>query len=206
MFLALTRRLAVELSAMASRCFASARECRACERLVPGSAVAGVGPIGARVMFVGEAPGRLGAGRTGVPFSGDEAGRRFERLLAETGLRRDEVFVTNAVLCLPLDTTGRNRRPRESEVRNCGTWLAAEIERVQPAYVVALGTVALAALGRIEAHELVLSRDVGRVVEWRGRKLVALYHPGARSAVRRGWELQVGDWREFPGEWCAVGD
>jgi DNA polymerase len=148
-------------------------------------------------MFVGEAPGRLGAARTGVPFLGDESGRRFERLLAEAGLRRQEVFVTNAVRCLPLDAAGRNRRPRGAEVRECAAWLAAEVADVGPELVVALGTVALDALARVEHHGLVLSEDVGREVAWQGRRLVALYHPGARSAVHRRWEAQVGDWRNL---------
>jgi uracil-DNA glycosylase family 4 len=146
-------------------------------------------------MFVGEAPGRLGAARTGVPFLGDESGRRFERLLAETGLPREHVYVTNAVRCLPLDAGGRNRRPRASEVRECSAWLAEELDATHPRLVVALGSVALEALGRLTPHGLALSSDVGRIVDWRQTKLVALYHPGARSAVHRSWELQAGDWR-----------
>ena len=96
-----------------ARLAAAASACRRCERVRPGSAVLvpGSGRPGARWLFVGEAPGRRGAGRTGIPFLGDESGRRFERLLEAAGLRRDEVFVTNAVLCLPLDGVGRNRTP-----------------------------------------------------------------------------------------------
>ncbi len=59
------------------------------------------GPIDARVMFIGEAPGRKGADRTRVPFSGDQSGANFDRFLASIGLARDEIFITSAALCNP---------------------------------------------------------------------------------------------------------
>lgn len=148
-------------------------------------------------MFIGEAPGRLGAGRTGIPFSGDVSGQRFELLLSAAGLLREEVFITNAVRCLPLDGNGRNRTPRATEIRECSSWLSREISIVQPSLVIALGGVALEALARIEPHGLALGRDFGKRVPWFGRELVTLYHPGARSAVHRRWELQLEDWRRL---------
>lgn len=153
------------------------------------------GPVPARVMFVGEAPGRLGAGRTGIPFSGDESGRRFEAFLALAGLRREEVFVTNAVLCNPVSRAGNNRRPLASEVARCAGHLRAQIDAVQPEVVVALGEVALGALARVEAHGLSLRDAVGVKTPWGGRTLVALYHTGRRAAVHRRDELQQADWR-----------
>jgi uracil-DNA glycosylase family 4 len=146
-------------------------------------------------MFAGEAPGRLGAGRTGIPFSGDTAGARFERLLAEARLSRADIFVTNAALCLPLDMQGHNRRPAATEIAACSAWLDATISAVRPALVVALGGVALGALGRIEPHGLSLGQDAGRVVPWRRTRLTALYHPAARAQAHRPWSLQVQDWQ-----------
>jgi uracil-DNA glycosylase family 4 len=153
------------------------------------------GAVPAAVMFIGEAPGRRGAARTGRPFHGDEAGRRFDAFLALAGLRREEVFVTNAVLCNPVDALGRNRPPRPAEVRRCRPFLEAQLTLADPWLVVALGGVALAALGRIEPHGLLLARDRGRLVSWRGRCLVALYHPGRRSLVHRNEPDQRSDWR-----------
>jgi uracil-DNA glycosylase family 4 len=112
-------------------------------------------------VFVGEAPGRLGAGKTGVPFSGDVAGDRFERLLGEAGLRREAVFVTNAVLCLPLDGRGLNRTPRRRESPSCSGWLRETIDAVQPRVVVAMGRIALEALAEIEPHGLTLAQAGG---------------------------------------------
>jgi len=156
---------------------------------------AGNGPLPCDVLFVGEAPGRRGAGRTGVPFSGDESGRRFDLLLTKAGLRRDAVFITNAVLCLPLDALGRNRRPAAREVAACSKHLAATLGAVKPSLVVTLGAVGLAAVGCIEPHGLALRADVGRCVAWCGRTLVPLYHPGRQAQLHRAWDRQLEDWQ-----------
>jgi len=154
------------------------------------------GPLGARVMFIGEAPGRLGAARSGVPFTSDQSGLRFERLLGAAGLRRDELFLTNALLCNPL-REGRNRPPRRSELAACARWLRAQIALVDPRLVVSMGTVALAALRLIEPHPYELRRDVGRALPWRGRTLVPLYHPSPRTVGRRPFEQQMEDFRRL---------
>src|SRR5579872_2221398 len=75
--------------------------CRLCPSMEGRRRVLGPGngPLDALVLFVAEAPGRLGGDRTGVPLSRDRSGLNFERLLASSGLGRAEVFVTNAVLC-----------------------------------------------------------------------------------------------------------
>src|SRR5205085_8707539 len=64
------------------------------------------GPLDARVMFIGEAPGRKGADRTRVPFSGDQSGRNFEQSLHSISLRREEVFITSAALGNPQSASG----------------------------------------------------------------------------------------------------
>ncbi|MSQ62157.1 MAG: uracil-DNA glycosylase [Dehalococcoidia bacterium] len=143
------------------------------------------GPAPARLMFVAEAPGRLGGAITGIPLSADETGRRFARWLADAGIERSSVFVTNAVLCNPLDARGRNRPPSRRERANCGPWLARQIDAVAPDVVVVLGAVALAALEEIAPHGLTLRSDVGRAVPWQGRTLVALYHPSPRTRAVR---------------------
>ncbi|HMS60607.1 MAG TPA: uracil-DNA glycosylase family protein [Tepidiformaceae bacterium] len=167
----------------------------------PGSAVLGPanGGLVAEVLFVGEAPGRLGAGRTGVPFSGDESGKRFDQLLASAGLSRERVFVTNAVLCLPLDARGRNRAPARTEVRACAPWLEATLGLVRAPVVAALGATALAALGCIEPHGLTLGQAAGTCHPWRGRRLVPLYHPSRQAEIHRPWARQVEDWRALNG-------
>jgi uracil-DNA glycosylase family 4 len=186
------------LQALPQQLLDSVTTCHACVSMRHSHVLgAANGPSKADVMFVGEAPGRFGAGRSGVPFLGDESGRRFESLLAEAGLCRAEVFITNAVLCNPVDAQGRNRRPATSEVKRCRSFLEMQLEAVQPALVVALGQVALDALYRVEQHPLQLRRDAGRPVPWRGGTLVSLYHPGRRALVHRSDVLQREDWRRL---------
>ena len=100
---------------------AEAAACRLCPAMCGRSAVLSErnGRVVARVMFVGEAPGRQGGDRTRVPFSGDQSGRNFTRYLASIGLAREEIFITNAALCNPRTETGANRKPTTSEVANC---------------------------------------------------------------------------------------
>jgi uracil-DNA glycosylase family 4 len=149
-------------------------------------------------MFIGEAPGRLGAALTGVPFTSDQSGLRFERLLEAAGLRRDEVFVTNALLCNPL-RDGKNRSPRRSEIANCTCWLKAQLDIVTPRLVVTLGAVALEAVRLSWPHTYELRRDVGCPLPWYGRTLVPLYHPSPRTAARRSFAQQIEDFRGLAG-------
>src|SRR5215212_7489407 len=113
---------------------AEAAACRRCTAMCGRSAVLSErnGRAGARVMFVGEAPGRQGGDRTRVPFSGDQSGRNFTRYLASIGLGREEVFITNAALCNPRTETGANRKPSRAEVSNCSGFLRRQIETVGP--------------------------------------------------------------------------
>jgi DNA polymerase len=158
---------------------AEAAACRRCEAMCGRSAVlsASNGRVGARVMFVGEAPGRQGGDRTRVPFSGDQSGRNFSRYIASIGLAREEVFITNSALCNPRSATGANRKPTRAEVSNCSDFLRRQVEVVGPRVVVTLGAVALAALRAVEYHPFTLKENVGQVHVWRGRLLVPLYHP-----------------------------
>src|SRR5688500_594162 len=117
---------------------AEAAACRRCPAMCGRSAVLSErnGRTGARVMFVGEAPGRQGGDRTRVPFSGDQSGRNFERYLASIGVTRDEIFITNSALCNPRTETGANRKPTRREVFNCSDFLRRQIEVVAPRVVV----------------------------------------------------------------------
>ncbi|HEU4595025.1 MAG TPA: uracil-DNA glycosylase [Pyrinomonadaceae bacterium] len=154
------------------------------------------GAVGARVMFVGEAPGRQGGDRTRVPFSGDQSGRNFTRYLDSIGLRRAEIFITNAALCNPRTETGANRRPSSREVANCADFLRRQIEVVNPPVVVTLGAVSLAALRAVEYHQLSLKGNVGEIHHWRGRLLVPLYHPSPQVlASHRREAAQLEDYK-----------
>ena len=183
------------------RLIASVQSCDRCEVMEGCTRVLSWanGPPQASVMFVGEAPGRLGADRTAVPFHGDKSGDNFEALLALAGLSRREVFVTNAVLCNPKDEAGNNAPPSREVIRNCAENLAQQIATVQPRIVVTLGAAALDSTRLIEEHGLTLSGAVRTSNSWFGRRLIPLYHPGARAMIHRNFALQTADYY-FVGE------
>ena len=135
------------------------------------------GPVTARVMFIGEAPGRKGADRTRVPFSGDQSGANLDRFLGSINLTRKEIFITSAALCNPRSESGANRKPTLRELSNCSSFLRRTIELVDPRVIVTLGSVALEALKRIQYHELSLKESAARIHSWNDRALVPIYHP-----------------------------
>ncbi len=138
--------------------------CETATNMVPGE-----GSAQAQVMLVGEAPG-ASEDRAGRPFVG-RAGKLLEELLAEAGLARDEVYITNVVKARPPG----NRDPKASEVAHCMPWLLAELELVSPRLVVPLGRHALAhfAPGRK------ITEVAGTLLQEEGRALFPLLHPAA---------------------------
>jgi uracil-DNA glycosylase family 4 len=135
------------------------------------------GPLTARIMFIGEAPGRKGADQTRVPFSGDQSGKNFDRFLASINLRRQDIFITSAALCNPRSDSGANRKPSKGELSNCSEFLQRTFELIDPAVVITLGSVALEAIRTIKHHELILKESAAQIHKWNGRLLVPLYHP-----------------------------
>ncbi len=168
--------------------------CRICPDLADKTAVLSElnGSLMPRVLFLAEAPGRQGADRTRRPFYGDKSGANLQILLDSIGLSRDEIFITNSVLCSPRSTTDANRKPTIAEIRNCSSFLRRQIEIIDPSVVATLGSVALEALKAIESHALKLKTNAGTVNDWNGRKLVPLYHPSPQViAMQRGLGLQL---------------
>ncbi len=154
------------------------------------------GSINARVMFIGEAPGRKGADRTRVPFSGDQSGLNFDRFLASIGVKRQEIFITSGALCNPRSPSGANRKPTLKELANCSDFLRRTIDLVDPAIIVTLGSVALEALRRIHYHELTLKEAVAEVYHWENRILIPIYHPSPQVlASHRREEQQLNDYQ-----------
>jgi len=159
------------------------------------------GNLRAELFFIGEAPGRLGADETEVPFHGDTSGRNFEDLISFAGISRNEVFVTNAVLCNPKDKDGNNSTPTLAEVANCQPFLRRQIELVNPRIVVTLGNTALRAVATIESHNLSLSQQVRTSHSWFGRSLIPLYHPGQRAMIHRSFANQRSDYQFVAEHW-----
>jgi uracil-DNA glycosylase family 4 len=181
-----------------SELVSEAAACRRCPAMCGRRAVLSElnGAPGARVMFIGEAPGRQGGDRTRVPFSGDQSGQNFTRYIASINLPRSSIFITNAVLCNPRRESGANRAPTVKEMANCSAFLRRQIEIIDAPVIVTMGRVSLEALRRIEYHQLNLREAAGKVFEWSGRLLVPLYHPSPQVlASHRREPEQLRDYR-----------
>ncbi len=157
--------------------------CTRCELAVGRTQVVhGVGNAAARIMFVGEAPGKQ-EDLKGEPFVG-QAGRLFDRLLSENGLSRDQVFITNVVACRP----PANRTPKASEVKAHAPWLEQQLRLVGPEVLVTMGRVALTYfLPRAKVTQV---RGIPQEVQRDGRTipLLPLLHP---AAVLRNYEEMI---------------
>ncbi len=158
-----------------------AASCEICPRMINQKAVLshGNGSITAPLIFVAEAPGRFGAGRTGIPFQGDRSSETFEKLLTHIGLTRKDIFITNAVLCNPLKD-GNNDKPTRKEISNCSYFLKSVLELIKPKVVATLGGTALDALNLILGKKFKLSETVAKPQRLDSFILLPLYHPSPR--------------------------
>jgi uracil-DNA glycosylase family protein len=145
-------------------------------------AVFGEGPAHARIMLIGEQPGDQ-EDKTEKPFVGP-AGEILNRALADAGLDRREVYVTNAVKHFAFEERGKrriHRTPRVSEITACRPWMEAEIAQVAPEIIVCLGATAAKAIFGPQFH---LTEQRGEFLPSRfSDQTLATYHP---SAVLRG--------------------
>lgn len=155
--------------------------CQACDLWAKATqTVFGEGRRGARIMFVGEQPGDR-EDLEGKPFVGP-AGRILDEGLAEAGIDREDVYVTNAVKHFRWEGAARGKRrihkkPRASEIAACRPWLDQELAVVRPEVVVCLGaTAAQALLG----PKFSVLRDRGKLVESNlPVKVLATVHPSS---------------------------
>jgi len=176
-----------------------AAECTTCPNMAEQSAVLGPanGSIDSDILFIAEAPGRFGGARTGIPFSGDKSGDNFEALIAHIGLTRQDIFITNAVLCNPLHN-GNNRRPTTKEIGNCSSYLESVLELMQPRVVVTLGGVGLDAINRILDTRYKLAEVIGKPQFTGHFTLLPLYHPSPRvTHWKRPLSVQKRDFRKI---------
>lgn len=166
------------------------QSCARCPALVASRhrIVHGYGDPGARIVFIGEAPGRHGADRTGVPFSGDKSGRALQRMLIALGLSADSqpsdqpqlgCFVTNIVRCCP----PANRTPSLREQASCAAFLAHELDQIDPRIIVPIGLPALRAIAQRYLQETprAIRPMHATPIHQAGRVIVPLIHPSRIS-------------------------
>ena len=158
-----------------------AKNCQICPRMADQKAILSPanGSITAPLLFIAEAPGRHGAAKTGIPFQGDRSSVNFEKLLKHIGFSRQDVFITNAVLCNPIKD-GNNDKPTRKEISNCSYYLQGVIDLVKPKVIATLGGTALDALNSILGTRHKLSETVAKPQITETFILFPLYHPSPR--------------------------
>jgi len=145
-------------------------KCKRCSELASTrtQTVFGVGAPNATIMFIGEAPG-ADEDAQGEPFVG-RAGQLLNKIIEASQLKREELYICNILRCRPPG----NRNPQPQEAANCREFLDAQIQIVQPKYIVCWGTVAAQNL-------LNETRAVGKLrgqfFDFNGAKVMCTYHP-----------------------------
>ena len=159
--------------------------CSYCEELVKtrNQSVMGYGDFKADIFIIGEAPGRLGADVTGVPFTKDRSGVFLQKMLCKIGLNESDpeciqpklkgVYITNIVKCNPQTENGTNRSPKNEEISNCMNYLENELEIVKPKIVISLG---------LPASKFILGNDFngknfGKIIKKQRFSVLPLWHP-----------------------------
>ncbi len=143
-------------------------KCRLCESRT--NTVPGEGAADARLVVVGEGPGRT-EDATGRPFVG-QAGELLTKILAAIGLQREQVFICNVVKCRPPE----NRVPQYDEVSSCVPYLYRQIELIGPKVILAMGGTAAQTLLNTKQSLGALRNKTHR---FRGTPLIVTYHPAA---------------------------
>lgn len=133
------------------------------------NAVPGEGPFNAEIMLIGEGPGHF-ENEQGRPFVG-QAGKFLNELLANGGLKREDVFITNVVKCRPPE----NRDPQDVELAACAGYLERQIEAINPVIILTLGRFSMARYFQTAK----ISAIHGKASWVGGRLIVAMYHPAA---------------------------
>jgi uracil-DNA glycosylase family protein len=156
-----------------------AASCQACPLWKDATqTVFGEGPPDAEIMFVGEQPGDR-EDRDGRPFVGP-AGLLLDRALAEAGVDRRRVYVTNTVKHFKFEPRGKRRlhkRPNASEIKICRRWLFEEIQAIGPRLIVALGATAAQGLA---GRAIPVQSNRGAVLDVaNGLRVLVTIHPSA---------------------------
>lgn len=132
--------------------------------------VFGAGSARSGIVLIGEAPG-ANEDMQGLPFVG-RSGQLLDRLLAETGIARADVYICNVVKCRP----PANRDPRPEEAAACAPYLRAQLEALRPRVLCALG---LHATRWLLPGKEPMAKLRGRALDYKGIPTIATYHPAA---------------------------
>lgn len=153
------------------------------------NAVPGEGPVNAEYLFVGQGPG-ANEDKTGRPFIG-RAGKLLTELIELAGLKREEIFITSAVKCLPAPPV--NRKPKDDELAACRPYLEKQIELINPKKIILLGDVAFKTF--FPKESLILWRGKWRKKD--NRDFFISYHPAAGIRFQKMKKILVKDFKNL---------
>ena len=145
--------------------------CKNCDLyLSRNNAVPGEGNLNAKVMVIGEGPGRDND-LQGRPFVG-KGGKILDDILCEVEIAREELFLTNILKCrMP-----ENKTPTKDYINICCNYLFQQVEVISPLYIITLGAVAIQSL---LDKSVKLSDIEGKCLDWKGYMVIPTYHPSA---------------------------
>ncbi len=165
--------------------------CKVCKTGKVGKAVSGEGNPNAKIVFVGEVPGRT-EGETGRPFIG-RSGQYLTRLIESIGLSRKDVFITSPVKYFPV-AGNKGRAPTDAEIAHGKTHFDKQLEIINPKVIVLLGRVAAKAV----LGELVpIAKVHGTTIKKNGKKYFFVYHPAAAIRFQKIKPLIEGDFKKL---------
>ena len=174
------------------------KNCTACELCKTRTQVVfGKGPSHPLLFLVGEGPGEE-EDRLGEPFVG-KAGQKLDKILSYIGLNRDEVYITNSVLCRPPD----NRIPKSEELLACRARLFHEIQTLKPRLIIALGKTAFTQLTG-KAPKVTLRKLLNSEFTVEGIRTRVTYHPAFHlRSPERAYQHTLPHWTEIK-EWIKT--
>jgi uracil-DNA glycosylase len=151
------------------------------------NAVPGEGPVNAKVILVGQAPGAM-EDLKGVPFCG-RSGKFLDNLLKIAGIDRKNIFITSPIKCFP----PKNRKPKKEEIKACSPYLKKQIEIINPKYFILLGEVAFSVF--FSSQKLKYFR--GKLIKKDGKFYFPTYHPAAGLRFPKIKKVLEGDFRRL---------
>jgi len=163
------------------------RECKACKQNKIGKAVPGEGNPDARIVFIGEAPGKTEA-KTGRPFVG-RSGKLLRAQITNIGLKEKNVFITSPVKYLP-----KKKTPSRSDIIHGRTHLNKQLKIINPQIIVLLGNTAIQAV--LEKPYPIYTWH-GKKIKRHGKTYLLLFHPAAALRFVRIKKLFLEDFEKL---------
>lgn len=170
------------------------RDCSKCQ-LCTGrtNAVPGVGNTKAKILFIGEGPGR-DEDLQGMPFVG-AAGKFLTELIKSIGLEREDVFITNVVKCRPPE----NRDPFPEEIESCWSYLVKQIKILKPLLIVFLGRHSMGKfLPGLKISEVHGQPKIYKGIWQKQQVYIPMYHPAAALYDPKKREVLLEDFKKIP--------